>query len=100
MMGNGVRQFEEENCLVVLYLVQELPGNSIGNPVISEIVLGDGLIVFDNRNHLFFYFFLNRVPNVLLVTQNVDLNVSQIQLLELVATAVDCSEDFICSLVI
>jgi hypothetical protein len=64
---HSVRQLEEKDSFVVFDLIQKLPGYSVGNPVVSEVILSDRLVIFDNRNHFLFDLLLNRVANVLLV---------------------------------
>jgi hypothetical protein len=66
-MGNSIWQIEKEDNFVVLYFVQHLPADNIRNPVVSEVVLCDRLVVFNDGYELFFNFLLNCVTNVLFV---------------------------------
>ena len=55
-MGDSIWQIEEEDDLVVLDFVQHLAAYDVGDPVVSEVVLCDRLVVFDDGDELFLSF--------------------------------------------
>lgn len=74
-MGDSIWQIEEEDDLVVLDFVQHLAAYDVGDPVVSEVVLCDRLVVFDDGDELFFNFLLDCVPDILLVVENIHLHI-------------------------
>ena len=94
-MRNGLRQIKNKDVLVLLELGHQLLRNRIRNPVIVEIVLGDGLVVFEYWEQLFLDFLLQTFPQLLLVCQQIYLRICHIQLLQLIPAIVNSSQDLI-----
>lgn len=99
-MRDRVWKLEKKHRLVISDLVKQFSGYPVGNPVVSEVVLGNRLVVSQDRDHLFLDLLFYRISNIFLIPQDMQLNVGQVQLLQLISTAVDCSQNFICSFIL
>jgi len=87
-MRYRIWKFEKKNCLIFLNLTKQFFCNCIRNPIISQVVLCDALVIFDDRYEFFLDFLFNHIANILFVVQNVHLHIRNIQFFEFLSAVI------------